>query len=551
MATGIAEAIAGVGTGGHVGIVLSHGVRTPAAIMGVLLSGNAYVPLDPSYPPDRLAYMARHARVGLVLVEPATTALADELTDVRQLDVTTVPPAPPGDGGPSTPDSTAYVLYTSGSTGQPKGVLQNHRNVLFQVRNHVTSHQIGEADRISVLSSFSFDQSVTDLFTALLTGATAVLVDIRTHGLGHLARRLRDDGVTIYHSTPTVYRYLLGSESGRLPDIRVVLLGGEELTARDFRLYREHFAPHCVLVNGYGATEISFACQHHLTMADEVTDTVLPIGLPLRGAEVILIGPAGRPADHGEITVRCPHVSIGYWDNPDATAAKFFELDGIRCYRTGDLGRRLPDGRIVFAGRRDRQVKIRGYRVELGEIEAALADDPSVGQVAVVARTQRDEIIAYVTGPDIDPAALRKRAATKLPHFMVPAAIVVLDALPLTPTGKIDVNALPEPTRTTGNQTGPRTDVEQLVADAWCAALGVPEIGLRENFFDVGGHSLLMASVARRLEDKLGRPIPLHRMFQYPTVAALAAFLTEESTTDGLAKVVDRMARRRARRTKP
>jgi amino acid adenylation domain-containing protein len=497
--------------------------------------------------------MARHARVCLVLVEPATAPLAAELIDVRKLDVTTVPPAPPGNAGPSTADSVAYVLYTSGSTGQPKGVLQNHRNVLFQVRNHVTSHQIGTADRISVLSSFSFDQSVTDLFTALLTGATAVVVDVRTYGLGHLARRLRDDGVTIYHSTPTVYRYLLGSEGGRLSDIRVVLLGGEELTARDFRLYREHFAPHCVFVNGYGATEISFACQHRLTMADEVTDTVLPIGIPLRGAEVILIGPDGRPTDHGEITVRCPHVSIGYWDNPDATAAKFFELDGIRCYRTGDVGRRLPDGPIVFAGRRDRQVKIRGYRVELGEIEAALADDPSVGQVAVVARAQRDEtteIVAYVTGQDIDPAVLRKRAATRLPHFMVPAAVVVLDALPLTPTGKIDVNALPEPTRVTGGQTGPRTDVEELVADAWCAALGVPEIGLRENFFDVGGHSLLMAAVARRLEDKLGRPIPLHRMFQYPTVVGLAAFLTEESTADGLAKVVDRMARRRrARRT--
>jgi non-ribosomal peptide synthetase component F len=237
-AAGIAAAIAGagVGTGGHVGIALSHGVRMPAAIMGVLLSGNAYVPLDPSYPPDRLAYMARHARVCLVLVEPATAPLAAELIDVRKLDVTTVPPAPPGNAGPSTADSVAYVLYTSGSTGQPKGVLQNHRNVLFQVRNHVTSHQIGTADRISVLSSFSFDQSVTDLFTALLTGATAVLVDVRTHGLGHLARRLRDDGVTIYHSTPTVYRYLLGSEGGRLSDIRVVLLGGEELTARDFRL---------------------------------------------------------------------------------------------------------------------------------------------------------------------------------------------------------------------------------------------------------------------------------------------------------------------------
>lgn len=559
MASGIAAAVEAAigGTGGRVGIMLGHGLRTPAAIMGVLLSGNAYVPLDPGYPAERLSYMAEHARIGLVLVEPGTADLAAELTGVPKVDVTGVQAWDGTGAGPSTANSIAYVLYTSGSTGRPKGVLQSHRNVGFQVRNHVTRHAITSDDKVSVLSSFSFDASVTDLFTALTIGATAVLVDIRAHGLGHLARRLTETGVTIYHSTPTVYRYLLASlgEREKLASIRVILLGGEELTGRDVRLYREHFEPHCVFVNGYGATEVSFACQNHVMMTSEVPDGVLPIGRPLDGVEIVLLTPDGeRAALHGEIVVRSSHVSVGYWANDEANAAKFLEMDGVRAYRTGDVGRRLPDGRIVFAGRTDRQVKIRGYRVELGEVEAALAGQPAVGQVAVVARPKADgtsEIVAYVAparDQQVDAVLLRKQVGATLPHFMVPAAVVVLDALPLTPTGKIDARALPEPARPGTAQT-PRTDTEKLVADIWCAVLGVPSVGLDDNFFDVGGHSLLMATVARQLEQRLGKAIPLHRMYQYPTVASLAAYLGERTdASGGLAAVADRMARRRKAR---
>ena len=548
IAAGIAAAIDG--TGGHVGVMLSHGVRTPAAIMGVLLSGNAYVPLDPAYPPDRLRYMAAHARLTGVLVEPETAALAAELTAVPALDVTTVAPRDSDDPGPSTADSVAYVLYTSGSTGRPKGVLQNHRNVQFQVRHHVTAHAITPDDKVSVLSSFSFDMAVTDLFSALLTGATAVLVDIRTHGLAHLTRRIAETGVSVYHSTPTVYRYLMASLGAgeRLASLRVILLGGEELTARDVRLFQAHAGPDCVFVNGYGATEVSFACQNHVTMTDEVPDSVLPIGFPLDGVEIIL---ADNPGEIGELIVRSEHVSVGYWDNDEANAAKFLTIDGVRAYRTGDVGKRLADGRIVFAGRTDRQVKIRGYRVELGEVEAAIADQPGVGQVAAVARPKDDgtsELIAYVTPANLDAALVRKQAGEVLPHFMVPAAVVVLDALPLTPTGKVDVRALPSPTRAAVAQE-PRNDTEKLVADIWCEALGVDSVGLAENFFDAGGHSLLMATVAQRIEAKTGAAIPLHQMFRYPTVAALAAHLDQRpADTGGLSAVADRMARRRKAR---
>jgi amino acid adenylation domain-containing protein len=553
-AAGIAAAIDG--TGGHVGVLLGHGVLTPAAIMGVLLSGNAYVPLDPGYPVDRLRHMARHARLGLVIVEPATSTLAAELTDTPTMDVTSVRPRDPAGAGPSTADSSAYVLYTSGSTGRPKGVVQNHRNVGFQVRNHASRHAITGADALSVLSSFSFDASVTDLCTALLTGGTAVLVDVRAHGLRHLARRLTETGVTVYHSTPTVYRFLLGSldPGERLPGVRVVLLGGEELTARDVRRHREHSAPDCVFVNGYGATEVSFACQHHITSTDEVPDSVLPIGRPLDGVEIVLLAEdGGRAALHGEIVVRSRHVAVGYWADDAHTAARFLEIDGVRAYRTGDVGRRLPDGRIVFAGRTDRQVKIRGYRVELGEVEATLADDPAVGQVAAVARRRADgtqEIHAYLSpagDQHIDTEALRERVAATVPHFMVPAALVVLATLPLTPTGKIDANALPEPARTAPVAV-PRTETERLVADVWCAVLGVPSVGPDDNFFDAGGHSLLMTAVGQRLGERLGRPVPPYRLFQYPTVAGLAAHLAAESGDSAaggdLGTVTDRMARR-------
>lgn len=564
-AAGIAAAIEGAGASGRIGVMLGHGVRTPAAILGVLLSGNAYVPLDPSYPPDRLAYMAEHSGAGLVLVEPATAGLAGELTGVPAVDVTTVAPADRAGPGPSTPDSIAYVLYTSGSTGRPKGVLQNHRNIRFQARHHLTVNGIGPGDGVSVLSSFSFDASVTDLFTALLTGATAVLVDIRTHGLANLARRLAGDGVTIYHSTPTVYRYLLGAlgPGERLADVRVVLLGGEELTARDVRLHRQHFGADSVLVNGYGATEVSFACQHRIAATDELPGPVLPIGRPLPGAEVLLLGPDGTPApEHGEIAVRCPHVAVGYWVDEAATAAKFTEVDGVRCYRTGDMGRLLPDGGVVFAGRRDRQVKVRGYRVELGEIEAAFAEHRAVAQVAVAARPAADgtvEIVAYVAptgGAHPDPGVLRKEAATRLAPYMVPAAVVLLDELPLTPTGKVDTRALPDPHAPEGAGETPRTETERLVARAWSAELGRAGIGLDENFADAGGHSLQLASVARRLEAAMGRPVPLYLLYEYPTIAGLAAHLAGQSAGQStveepaLDRIADRMARRRANRTR-
>ncbi|HEX6756697.1 MAG TPA: non-ribosomal peptide synthetase [Mycobacteriales bacterium] len=549
---------------GRVGVLLEHGVDTIVAILGVLAAGRAYVPLDPAYPADRLALMAADAALDATITTGAHAALATG----RVLDLADLPGGRSPVDGPG-PDDPAYVLYTSGSTGRPKGVVQAHRGVLFQAAAHARAHGIGPADRLGVVTSFGFDASVTDLFTALTTGAAAVPVDVRRHGLGQLAAALTGRGVTVYHSPPTLFRFLVGTLAPHevLDPVRVVLLGGEEVTRRDVEAVRRHCKPGTVLVNGYGATEISFALQDRRTADDPLDGEVVPIGRPLDGLEVLLLA-EGRPADLGEIVVRGRAVALGYRDRPAEQAERFTDLGGgVREYRTGDLGRRLPDGRIAYAGRRDRQVKVRGYRVELGEVEAALAALPGVAQATAVARTERAgetaEVLGYVVpaaGAVPDPAQLRRSVAAVLPHFAVPRAVVVLDALPLTPTGKVDALALPAPAGPASAgpaSAGPApaargSDVDDAVqrevAEAWCAVLGVPAVGPDDGFFDLGGHSLLLATVQRRLEQRLGRPVPLHRMFEHPTVRSLSRWLSGESTVDD--RVGERMRLRREARAR-
>ncbi|BCJ28483.1 non-ribosomal peptide synthetase [Actinocatenispora sera] len=551
-AGGVARAIGAESpAGGRVAVLLGHGTGVVAAILGTLAAGAAYVPADPSYPPARLAHLLRDSGVHTVLVDSRTRRLAAELGAPRVVDVSAVPAAPLP--VPDTDlDAEAYVLYTSGSTGLPKGVVQSHRNVLFAAGNHIDNARIDPDDRVAVLSSFSFDMAITDLFSALLSGSAAVPVDIRTHGLLHLVEALRDRKVSIYHSTPTVYRHLVAAlEGGRLPAIRVVLLGGEVVHAADAEAYWRHFAPDGVFVNGYGATEISFIAQDHLTAPP--TGGVVPVGHPLPGIDVTLCTPEGAPAALvGEIVVHSRHLALGYVGRP------FPAVGEARTYRTGDLARRLPDGRLVHLGRVDRQVKIRGYRVELGEIEAVLAGLPGVRQAVAVARDRtaagalppERELICYAAGATgLDAGGLLARLSERLPHYLVPRAVVVLDQLPTTPTGKVDVAALPAAPVVTATAALPDDPLVRAVAAAWCAELGVPSVRLDRNFFDLGGHSLALAGVQRRLERDLSVRLPLLDLFEYPTVTALAARIATArrdiagaSTVDETAAGADRSA---------
>ncbi|MGW5681227.1 AMP-binding protein [Nonomuraea sp. NPDC003754] len=538
----------------RVGLLVGHGPRMVAAILGVLTAGATYVPLDPAYPRARLERMAELARPELVVTLPEHK----DVLDGDLVDLTSVPPAPGFRPVAVDPDAPAYILFTSGSTGRPKGVVQSHRGALFQIRTHTNNLRIGPSDRISVVSSFSYDMAVTDGFSALLNGAAVVPVDLRLHGLGRLREALVSGSVTIYHSTPTVYRYLLDSLSPDevLPDIRVVVLGGEEVVRHDLDRFRRHFPSSCVFVNGYGATEISFVAQNHLTAAGLGDDPVVPIGRPLDGVEIELRAPRPDPAE-GEIVIRSRYLA-GYLGASERDQARFgVDPDGMRYYRTGDLGRWLPDGRLAYLGRLDRQVKIRGHRVELGEVEAVLAT--LVPRAAVVTREVRGEpqIVAYVLGADA--AGLRERLAEELPDFMVPSVIVQVDTLPLTPTGKIDTAALPDPSPgpapvRTASLPRPVAELATQIAGVWGAVLDLREVDWERSFFDQGGHSLLMAKVQQRLESVLGRRVPLTTLYAHATVESLARHLASgderaaEAGAPSDAPAVRAALRRRRRR---
>ncbi|SBV26452.1 AMP-binding protein [Micromonospora krabiensis] len=531
LAGGYADALAAAGArpGDRVALLTAHGARTIAAILGALAAGCAYVPLDPSFPHRRLRHMLDAAGASLVLCgaehEDLARRLGAERPDLRSVRVDEVRPAPLRPV-PTDPDALAYVLFTSGSTGVPKAVGQTHRNLLHVVRNQIDTLAIGPADRLSLLASFSFDAAIPDLYPALLTGAAVIPVDLRRHGLAHAVEQLGQHGATIYHSTPTVYRFLLDTPGvERLDQVRVVLLGGEQATHADAARGRGRFAPRCVLINGYGATEFTFAARHALPLAeaDPHATGPLPIGAPLPGYQL-------RLAENGEIVVRSAHLAPGYLDRDDDRFAT--DPDGVPTYRTGDLGERLPGGELRCLGRIDRQVKVRGFRVELTEIESVLAAEPGVGAVRAIARD--GELLAYVrsAGAPLDPAALRAALARQLPGYALPRAVVPVDEFPLTVTGKIDERALPDPEPAVPPGAEPATPTERAVHDIWCAVLGRTAVGRTDSFFDVGGQSLLLGQVQQRLAERFGVRLPMLRLFGHPTVAAQARLIDEPAATD-------------------
>ncbi|HZM71053.1 MAG TPA: amino acid adenylation domain-containing protein, partial [Candidatus Cryosericum sp.] len=530
--------------GDRVGLLFEHDAPLLAGLLGALKAGRTYVPLDPRYPVARNTLLLRDAHVAAIVSDDANLDLARSLAGAR---VAVVPAGDASAGSDevqvkTTPGDLAYILYTSGSTGVPKGVMQSHRNVLHHIRNYTNALHLGPRDRLSLLSSYTFDAAVMDIFGALLNGAALCLRSLRDEGLPHLARWLRDEQITVYHSTPTVYRYLLGTLTGSeaFPRLRIIVLGGEAVYKRDVDLYKKHFGPGCVLVNGLGPTESTLALQYFLDRDTEVARHAVPVGFPVEDAEVLLLDGSGHPTDvYGEIAVRSPSVALGYWQKPELTRRNFLEAgpaDARRLYRTGDMGRRLPDGSIEFVGRRDQQVKIRGHRVEVGEVESALLALGSIKEAVVTARSESGEtcLVAYLV-PDGPPApaarALRRALLERLPDYMVPSSFVPLDGLPVTPNGKIDYAALPPP-ETGAWETGgvfrpPRTALEGELARIWADVLVAPRIGLDDNFFELGGHSLMATQLVSRVRNAFAVDLPLRSLFEHPTVAALAEVIEQ------------------------
>ncbi|MFO0759934.1 MAG: amino acid adenylation domain-containing protein [Byssovorax sp.] len=528
-----------------VALLFEHGATMIAGMLGALKAGKGYVPLDRSYPRERLTYILADSQALSILTNAENLDLAHELSrgtvPAHRIDA--------DDAALSTddldlavdPGALAYILYTSGSTGTPKGVAQCHRNVLHLMRAYTNALKISPEDRCTLFSSFAFDAAVADIYGALMNGAALCPLSVREEGLAHIAGWLVDNKVTIYHSTPTFFRHFMASlpAGAVFPGIRLVIMGGEETVKADVLAYRAHFRHTSVLVNGLGPTESTVAMLGFFDHKSHIVGNSVPVGYPVPGVEVLLLTDDGRRAGvAGEIAIRSPHVALGYFRKPDLTRAAFLpDPDGgdRRIYRTGDLGRMLPDGQVGFTGRRDFQVKIRGYRVELGEIEATIVKHPAVQECAVVARPDpsgEKAIAAYVVFAQEKTATTEELAAfveEKLPAYMLPAAWMVMPSLPLTPTGKIARRSLPAPTfQGAAPEAGfvaPRHAVEVELTRIWERVLGTAPIGVRDNFFERGGHSLLALRLFMEIEKTLGQNLPLATLFQAPTIEQMGRIL--------------------------
>ena len=547
MADRVARRLRSLGAGPEtlVGVLLGRSPALVAALLGVLKAGAAYVPLDPTYPRDRLAYLLEDSRAPILLTE---RGLFDRLGPhsskvVLMEDDDQAPEGDPINLEGATLDNLAYVIYTSGSTGKPKGAMITHRGLANYLAWAVRAYKVSEGRGSPVHSSISFDLTVTSLLAPLVAGRRVDLLDedMGVEQLTEALRRSRD--YSLVKITPAHLKWIGDQvEPGEAPGrTRAFVIGGEQLTAEHVAFWRR-WAPETTLINEYGPTETVVGCCVYRVPPVGPIGGPIPIGRPIANTRLYVADrhlqpvPVGVP---GELFIGGLGVARGYLDRPALTAEKFIpdpfgEVPGGRLYRTGDLVRWRGDGQLEYVGRVDHQIKIRGHRIEPGEVEAALSSHPAIREAVVVARDDRSGELGLVAYLTTDPASstpstveLRRFLGNTLPEPMVPSTFVVLETLPLTPNGKVDRDALPAPEGSTlpapgGEFVPPRGPLEEVIAGAWASVLGRDRVGAFDNFFDLGGHSLLATQVMSRVRDACGVEIPLRALFECPTVAGLA-----------------------------
>ena len=531
----------GVGPERVVALCMDRSLEFLVGLLGTLKAGAAWLPLDPAYPAERLAYMLSDSRAAVLLT---TAALAPGLAsaDIPRLCLDGAPdflarsPAhapPPSAGG----EALAYVIYTSGSTGLPKGTLVTQRGLVHYLCWALREYRVTQGQSAPVHTSVAFDATLTSLLTPLLAGGTVHLLP-SARELEALAESLRAHGHGLVKLTPAHLQVLSNllpeQDLARLEGTFVV--GGEALPAATVELWRRQ-APRVRLVNEYGPTETVVGCSTYDVSADGVVDGVVPIGRPIANTALYVLDDQLQPVPvgvTGELYIGGVGVARGYLGRPALTAERFVPdgfsgRPGQRLYRPGDLARFLPDGNLEFLGRRDGQVKLRGHRIELGEIEATLRLHPAVRDAVVLVREDvpgDQRLAAYVVphpGRVVDTGDVRAFLQQRLPGYMVPAAFLALESLPLTPNGKVDRKALAAPpSESTGSVLAPRNGTEELVASIWAAVLRTDRFGIRDQFFDLGGHSLLATQVVSRVREAFGVELPISALFEDPTVAGLA-----------------------------
>jgi amino acid adenylation domain-containing protein len=517
-----------------------------AASFGVLKAGKAYVPLEFSLPHAKATQVLENVRPRLIVTDNDHLSLAHELAcdrlKILNLDDMDDTLSDENPGLPISPDDLAYIHYTSGSTGEPKGVVWNHRNELFGIRIKTNELHISPDDRVSLLRSNNVG-ATRDMFLALLNGAALLPFDIHEEGLAWLGDWLLKEDITVYTCVATIFRHSVQGldRRKRFPKIRLIHIGGEPLSKADVELYKKHFSDECIFVSRFSISETQAVSYYFIDKQTEIKEERVPVGYPLEGNEILLLDDDRNELDVnqiGEIAVKSPYLAMGYWRQPELTRTKFLpdpKGGNARIYLTGDLGYMLPDGCLVHMGRKDFQTKIRGYRVEVSEIEMALHDIQEIAQAAVVASDDsRDgrRLVAYVVPQRSEALRINQLRASlkeKLPSYMLPSAFVVLDSLPLTASGKVDRRALPPQNKSrhevSGTFTAAITAIEKVLTKLWAEIIEIDEVGIHDDFSELGGDSLLAAQIVSEVNNIFSLEQPLKTLFEAPTVAKLVEFV--------------------------
>jgi amino acid adenylation domain-containing protein len=534
----------GVGPDVLVGVCLERSPDMVVALLAVWKAGGAYVPLDPTYPPERLSFMIDDAQTLLLLTQDKFRTLFSSVGDkaiyldsdwpaLGQEHETNLDPV-------ARPSNLAYVIYTSGSTGKPKGAMILHIGLVNYLSWAIKAYRVEPGRSVPVHSSISFDLTVTSLYTPLLAGGAAELLPDDFGAQKLLEALLRTGDRSLVKITPA-HLELLGAQltSGQAAGLtRTFVIGGENLLAENLELWRE-FAPQTRLINEYGPTETVVGCCVYELRPDDPRTGSVPIGSPIANTQLYVLDENLRPVPPGvmgELYIGGAGVARGYLNRPELTAERFLDdpfskVPGARLYKSGDLARYRLDGTLEYLGRADDQVKIHGYRIELGEIEAVLAAQPKVKSCVVLAREDEPGakmLVGYLVSKEGDAPTvdeLRAFLDERLPEYMVPAQFVVMDAFPLTPNGKVDRKALPAPSmKIAGGGRGgaPQTQTQKIIAEIWRDLLKVDGIGVDDDFFDLGGHSMAATALVQRLRKAFGVDVRLASLFDRPTIAGLS-----------------------------
>ncbi|MGA9381804.1 MAG: amino acid adenylation domain-containing protein, partial [Phormidium sp.] len=538
-----------------VGICVERSPETIVGLLGILKAGGAYLPLDATYPQERLNFMLSDSQTQIILTQQK---FVEQFTrsgvKVVCLDTDWESIEQQSQENPHsevTSENLAYVIYTSGSTGTPKGVAVPHRavNRLVCNTNYV---QLESSDRIAQASNFSFDAATFEIWGALLHGAKLVIIPQNiVLSLQHFATCIREQKISVLFLTPALFNQLASIVPQAFKDLRNLLIGGDALDPKSVKTVLKNGPPQR-LINAYGPTEnTTFSCWYLVeNIAEDATN--VPIGRPISNTQIYILDsklqpvPVGIP---GELYIGGDGLAKGYLNRPEITAEKFIinpfsnsnsKIQNSKLYKTGDLARFLPDGNIEFLDRIDNQVKIRGFRIELGEIEALLTQHPDVQQAVVIAREDipgNKQLVAYIVPNQkleaVNPS-IKSFLEEKLPNYMVPTAFVMLDSLPLTPNGKVDRHNLPAPNYTNPNLetfVAPRNSTEQRLALIWTQLLRLEQIGINDNFFNLGGHSLIAAQMLSRLREVFQVELHFDQIFKNPTISSLAQLITQNQNT--------------------